>query len=573
MPFAASTDLLDWLDSNLFLNSEQVEELRPVAQAKPEIYAFAKEMLRRDWMTPFQINQILKDNADNLIVGSNRLQMRLGEGAMGQVYKAWNVRLGRVVAVKMLHGDHMFNGKAMERFRREMQTTAQLDHPNIVLVRDADEIRRIPYLVMDFIVGVDLAQKVKKDGPQPLRESVEYVRQAALGCQHAFERGIVHRDLKPSNLILSMNPDGSPMIRILDFGLARFECQETDQKPLTQMGRILGTVDFIAPEQAQDAHRVDVRADIYSLGCTLYWLLTGQPPFPGADQLEKLTSRLQNQAPPLRYLRADAPAGLEEVVARMLARQPADRYATPLEAAQALAPYSLQPAALELPQARTPLAMPVAAVARPANAARASKPVPVPAGHNDRYFDSESPAGFPFADDGGVNHHSTMDADIDSTETAPRGPRKRRDQEDESPQRSKLPLVIGVSALVLVLMIGGLSFLLLRPFVPPPPAGSMTLSLDSPPTVWEEGQRKYIIVVVKRSKFSGPVALEFESLPDGFQSDKVTIGTDKDREQIKLIVSWHTPAATHNLKLNATALGSEPASIYVPVTVKNILRP
>src|SRR5947209_6803492 len=132
MPFASSTDLLDWLDSNLFLNAEQVEELRPLAQEKSELYAFAKEMLRRDWMTPFQINQILKDNADNLVVGSNRLQMRLGEGAMGQVYKAWNVRLGRVVAVKMLHGDHMFNGKALERFRREMQTAAQVDHPYIV---------------------------------------------------------------------------------------------------------------------------------------------------------------------------------------------------------------------------------------------------------------------------------------------------------------------------------------------------------------------------------------------------------------------------------------------------------
>ena len=437
MPFASSTDLLDWLDSNLFLNAEQVEELRPLSHDKPELYAFAKEMLRRDWMTPFQLNQILKDNADNLIVGSNRLQMRLGEGAMGQVYKAWNVRLGRVVAVKMLHGDHMYNGKAMERFRREMQTTAQLDHPNIVLVRDADEIRRIPYLVMDFIIGIDLAQKVKKEGPQPLRESVEYIRQAALGCQHAFERGVVHRDLKPSNLILSTNPDGSPLVRILDFGLARFERQGTDEKPLTQMGRILGTVDFIAPEQAQDAHGVDVRADIYSLGCTLYYLLTGQPPFPGADQLEKLTARLSDTAPPLRHVRADAPAELEAVVAKMLARQPEDRYSTPAEAAQALAPFSLQPMAMELPRARVAMAMPVAATVAPKESAN---PVAVP--HDDAFFtEPDPPVEYPFGDDAGVSHHSTLDADADSTETAPR---RMKFQDDDGPaKRSKWPWLVG----------------------------------------------------------------------------------------------------------------------------------
>src|ERR1043166_7309609 len=128
MAFATSTDLLAWLGRNFFLNPQQVDELRPVAETQTELYGFCKELLRRDWVTPFQVNQILKDNADNLIVGSNRLQMRLGEGAMGHVFKAWNVRLGRIVALKMLHGDHLYNGKAMDRFRREMQTASQLDH-------------------------------------------------------------------------------------------------------------------------------------------------------------------------------------------------------------------------------------------------------------------------------------------------------------------------------------------------------------------------------------------------------------------------------------------------------------
>jgi eukaryotic-like serine/threonine-protein kinase len=569
MPFASSTDLLDWLDSNLFLNAEQVEELRPISHEKPDLYGFAKEMLRRDWMTPFQINQILKDNADNLIVGCNRLQMRLGEGAMGQVYKAWNVRLGRVVAVKMLHGDHMYNGKAMERFRREMQTTAQLDHPNIVLVRDADEIRRIPYLVMDFIIGVDLAQKVKNEGPQPLRESVEYIRQAALGCQHAFERGIVHRDLKPSNMILTRNGDGSPLVRILDFGLARFEREETDQKPLTQMGRILGTVDFIAPEQAQDAHRVDVRADIYSLGCTLYYLLTGQPPFVGADQLEKLTARLSDSAPPLRHLRADAPAELEAVVAMMLARLPTDRYSTPIEVAQALAPFSLQPPSMELPRARAPMAIPVAAVAP-----QAAKPVAAPdVPHGDQYFtEPEAPGGYPFGDDGGASHHSTLDAEADSTETTPR---RTKFQDDDGPaKRPVWPWLVG-GAVALLLAVGGAGsyFLFVRPIGPVVPPGTMTISLDNPPTTWQEGKQKPIIVLVKRSNFSGPVSVEFESLPDGLRCEKVVIPAAEDRKQLDLQVSWHTQGFNERIfKIVAKSPNSAPAYVEIPITVTNILR-
>jgi serine/threonine protein kinase len=460
----------------------------------------------------------------------------------------------------MPHGDHMYNGKAMERFRREMQTTAQLDHPNIVLVRDADEIRRIPYLVMDFIVGVDLAQKVKKEGPQPLRESVEYVRQAALGCQHAFERGVVHRDLKPSNLILSTNPDGSPLVRILDFGLARFECQENDEKPLTQMGRILGTVDFIAPEQAQDAHGVDVRADIYSLGCTLYFLLTGQPPFPGADQLEKLTARLSDTAPPLRHLRADAPAELEAVVAKMLARQAEDRYSTPAEVAQALAPFSMQPTT-EVTRGRVPMALPVAATVAPQKSA---EPAAVP--HDDAYFtEPDPPVDYPFDDDPGVSHHSTLDAEADSTETAPRRPISQSG--DGSRRRSKMPLLLGVLGLLLLLGAGVLTFLL-RQNVPVGPVGSMTLSLDHPPTSWKEGQRSYIIVVVKRDKFNGPVTIEFQNLPDGFHSEKTIINAGKEKGDIKLIRSTQTPALDGNqmLKLVATAQNSEPAMIGLPVT-------
>jgi hypothetical protein len=170
--------------------------------------------------------------------------------------------------------------------------------------------------------------------------------------QHAFERGIVHRDIKPSNLIVATyrNGDGAPTVKILDFGLARFQSEESEAADrLTQMGRMLGTIDYIAPEQAQDARNADIRADIYSLGCTLYFALTGKPPFEGADMIEKLGPRVTGEAPWVRTVRPDVPPALEEVLRKLMARLPADRYQTPAEAAEALTPFA----------AAVPLAIPV----------------------------------------------------------------------------------------------------------------------------------------------------------------------------------------------------------------------
>jgi serine/threonine protein kinase len=367
-----TTELLDWLSKNLFLRPEQVEELRSAAMQFPDARHLCKELLQRDWLTPFQVNQILQGKPETLLVGSNRLLLRLGEGAMGQVYKAWNVRLSRVVAVKTIHRENVASSKAMERFRREMQTASRLDHPNIVLVRDADQAGNTPFLVMDFIEGTDLSRLVKKDGPLPVHVAADYIAQAALGLQHAFERGIIHRDIKPGNLLVSKaEGDKRAVVKILDFGLARFDSAEENR--LTQFGNILGTVDYISPEQAQDARSADTRSDIYSLGCTFYYLLAGRPPFPGGSMVEKITARLSGPVPHIRALRPEVPVGVEQILMRMMARDPADRYQKPQEVAAALQSFSKPP-----PPSNA--AIPVAAVASDhASPAAVAAPIANPA--------------------------------------------------------------------------------------------------------------------------------------------------------------------------------------------------
>ncbi len=359
MATLSPSELLDWLEQNQFLTPPQISEIRPIADSFPDCHSLAKELIRRDWLTPYQVNQILQGRRDQLILGNYRVRERIGEGAMGQVFKAWNPRTLRVVAVKTILKEMVNSPKAMERFRREIETASQLEHPNIAHVRDADEADGRPFLVMEYIEGYNLSQRVKQDGALPIAEAVEYIRQAALGLQHAFEKGIVHRDIKPANLIvtgLKGNGDTLPVVKILDFGLARFDSESDEAARLTQVGRLLGTIDYISPEQAQNARDADIRADIYSLGCTLHCLLTGAPPFAGDTMVEKLGPRVTGDPPWIREARPEVPPLLEEVLRKMMARRPEDRYQTPIEVAQALAPFTAVPPAA----APVPLATPVA---------------------------------------------------------------------------------------------------------------------------------------------------------------------------------------------------------------------
>jgi serine/threonine protein kinase len=270
-----------------------------------------------------------------------RIVKCLGAGGMGVVYQAEHRLMQRVVALKVLGRHWLQHPEAEARFLREVKAAARLTHANIVAAHDAERAGDLHFLVMEFVEGVDLARLVEKRGPLPAALACSYARQAALGLQHAHERGMVHRDVKPQNLMVT--PKGQ--VKILDFGLARFG-RERDAAAstavggvgpsgaaLTGAGVVLGTPDYMAPEQALDAAAADVRSDIYSLGCTLYFLLTGRPPFPEGSSFEKLLAHVEATPAPVGGLRGDLPPGLDAVVGRMMEKEPAQRYPTAAEVA------------------------------------------------------------------------------------------------------------------------------------------------------------------------------------------------------------------------------------------------
>lgn len=271
----------------------------------------------------------------------------VGRGGMGDVYRAEHRLMNRTVALKLINEQLVQNPQAVSRFRREVQAAAQLSHPNIVAAYDAEQAGGTHFLVMEFVEGTDLATVVTERGPLSIQNACRYACQAAAGLQHAHERGMIHRDLKPHNLMLSS--DGN--VKILDFGLAGFVSEsaslrslESDAsvpaRSLTMAGSVMGTPDYIAPEQACDAASADIRADIYSLGCTLYFLLAGCPPFAGETAQEKLKAHSEQDAPDIRALRSDVPDELAYVIRRMLAKDPDQRYQTPQDVAAALAPFA-----------------------------------------------------------------------------------------------------------------------------------------------------------------------------------------------------------------------------------------
>ena len=267
-----------------------------------------------------------------------RIVRLLGMGGMGAVYQAEHKIMKRLVALKVIRSTLVQSGTAVERFRREVHAAARLVHPNIVTAYDAEQVGDTHFLAMELVDGVNLADIVRDRGPLPVPDACDYIRQAALGLQHACERGMVHRDIKPHNLMV----DSSGQVKILDFGLARFASENSAGGTITEPGSHMGTPDFMAPEQARDPRAADIRADIYSLGCTLYYLLSGQEPFPGGTAISKAMAHIEKPPRPLGELRGDIPLQVQAVVERMMAKDPAQRFQTPAEVAAALAPIARQ---------------------------------------------------------------------------------------------------------------------------------------------------------------------------------------------------------------------------------------
>lgn len=262
----------------------------------------------------------------------------IGRGGMGTVYLARNRIMDRLEVLKVVSPLFLGRATALERFQQEIRSAAKLNHPNIVaaysVLRTGDSL----VLAMEYVRGEDLAQVVKSQGRLPIANAACYVHQSALGLQHAHEKGMVHRDIKPNNLMLSV--EGTEhVVKILDFGLSKATSEKGAETSLTKSGQLLGTPDYVAPEQMLNAQKADIRADIYSLGCTLYFLLSGRPPFQEPSLYEVLDAHQKREARPLNLVRPDVPVEFAAIAAKMMAKDPAQRFQTPVEAARALAPF------------------------------------------------------------------------------------------------------------------------------------------------------------------------------------------------------------------------------------------
>jgi serine/threonine protein kinase len=298
-------------------------------QAGIDVEKLAKELVRQQKLTRFQASVIFRRQARGLRFGDYVVLDKLGSGGMGQVFKSENRQTGQIVAIKLLRATYTKSQRAVARFYREAETAMRLKHRNLVSVLEAGEWNGLHFLVMELIDGRDVRSVIKENGPLSVASAIDVLCQAALGLEHAHQQGIVHRDIKPANLLL----DATGRLVVLDLGLARLEDPDEegegeDAGRLTMPGTFLGTLEYVAPEQAVDAHDVDGRCDIYSLGCTLHYLLRGRPPYRRENAAQTLLAHCHEPIPNLREEVAGIPERLAALFERMVAKKPADRVAT-----------------------------------------------------------------------------------------------------------------------------------------------------------------------------------------------------------------------------------------------------
>ncbi|MCS6852330.1 MAG: protein kinase [Gemmataceae bacterium] len=316
-----------------------IQQLRSASALPEDPGKLAGILVRDGILTHFQAEQFLLGKWRRFTIGKYKVLERLGSGGMGSVYLCEHKFMRRRVAVKVLPTAKAEDPSSLERFYREARAVAALDHPNIVRAYDIDQDENLHFLVMEYVDGSSLQDIVKKFGPLTPLRAAHYIRQAANGLQHAHQAGLVHRDIKPGNLLVDRNG----VVKILDMGLARFFRDEQDALTKKYDENVLGTADYLAPEQAIDSHAVDIRADIYSLGATFYFTLTGSPPFAEGTVAQKLIWHQTRQPKPIRSLRPEVPEGLAAIIEKMMAKDPKQRYQTPAEVSEALAPWTAKP--------------------------------------------------------------------------------------------------------------------------------------------------------------------------------------------------------------------------------------
>ncbi|MGH9676221.1 MAG: serine/threonine protein kinase, partial [Candidatus Acidiferrum sp.] len=355
MPAPKTADeLLDLIRKSGLLDSAKFETFASQVAGDGDTLTpkqLTKLMIGRGLLTHFQAEQFLLGKCRGFTLGKYKVLERLGFGGTGTVYLCEHIKMRSKVAVKVLPSTKSTNPAALGRFYREARAAGILDHPNLVRCHDIDKDGNFHFLVMDYVDGASLHEIVGRSGKLEPNRAADYIRQAAIGLQHAHEVGLVHRDIKPANILV----DRKGVVRLLDLGLARFFNDNEDLLTLKyDENNVLGTADYVAPEQALNSHDVDIRADIYGLGATLYFLLSGQAPFPEGKAAQKLIWHQVKDPTPLDQLRADLPRELIGVVEKMLKKKPEDRYQTPGEVAAALEVFSRQgvplPTEAEMPR-------------------------------------------------------------------------------------------------------------------------------------------------------------------------------------------------------------------------------
>ena len=315
------------LEDSGILAGDTLKDFIPPRASPKDAEELATELVRKKKLTKFQAEEVYRGKGKSLVLGNYTILDKIGAGGMGQVFKAEHRRMKRIVAVKMLATAMMMDPAVVARFEREVTAAAKLNHPNIVTAFDADNANDVHLLIMEYVEGADLSALVKKNGPLPVEQAVNYILQTARGLKAAHAEGIVHRDIKPANLLLDKNGT----VKILDMGLARIAGDAPAQAELTSTGTVMGTVDYMAPEQALNTKTADARADIYSLGCSLFYLLTGKATYHGDTLMAKLLAHRDQPIPVLRTIRPEVPEQVEAVFCKMVAKRIEDRYQTMTE--------------------------------------------------------------------------------------------------------------------------------------------------------------------------------------------------------------------------------------------------